>query len=120
MEQIMDFLTPAIINLFGAVVTVAFGFLSYKITKWGNEFVNTKSILMTAEEKKAVINTTVEYVEQVFKDLHGADKLNKAKEKALSILAEEGINISDEQLEILIEAAVKGMNGGKIEVNKEA
>ena len=118
MEQIIDVLMPAVISLLGTVVTVITGVLGYKITKWGNEIINNKNSQFTAEEKKNVINSTVEYVEQVFKDLHGEEKLEKAKDRALSILQAEGINITDEQLETLIEAAVKGMNAGKEEANK--
>ena len=63
------------------------------------------------QTKKEIVKDTVNYVEQVFKDIHGAEKLEKAKEKALEWLNEKGIKISETELEILIESAVNGLKG---------
>lgn len=53
-----------------------------------------------------VIDDTVLYVEQVFKDVKGQEKLNAAIQKASKLLQEKGINISSEELEVLIESTV--------------
>ena len=63
-------------------------------------------------EKEAVVKNTVQYVEQVFGALKGAEKLEKAKATALDWLNEKGITISDAELTILIESAVKALKGG--------
>ena len=58
------------------------------------------------------MNSTVQYVEQVYKDIHGEEKLAKAVERASQILNEQGIIVSVDELETLIEATVNGFNGG--------
>lgn len=62
------------------------------------------------EIKRNVITATVEYVEQVYKALHGEDKLNKALETASTILSEYGIAITETELLTLIEACVGEFN----------
>lgn len=119
MESIMEVLTSSVISLLGSVVTVAVGIITYKITKWGNDYINNQNTKLTTQQKSAVINSTVAYVEQVFKDIDGAEKLEKAKNKALKLLFEQGIPITEEELQVLIEAAVNGMNKGKEEAKKE-
>lgn len=64
------------------------------------------------ETKKDVVNTTVQYVEQVYQDIHGEEKLEKALERASKLLQEKGITISNTELETLIESAVCGFNDG--------
>lgn len=119
MGQVMDVLMPAVISLLGTVVSVVTGIIGYKISKWGDKYIENQNTLMTSEEKKAIINSTVRYVEQVFKDLNGTEKFEKAKERALKLLNEQGIDVTDEQLETLIEAAVKGLKAGNEEAKKE-
>lgn len=71
------------------------------------------------KEKEAVIKNTVQYVEQVFGALKGAEKLEKAKITALDWLNEKGIEISDAELTILIESSVKALKGGFYSNGKE-
>ncbi len=60
--------------------------------------------------KKEVAAQVVKYVEQVYKNLHGEEKLEKALEAAADILNEKGINISDLELRVLLEAALAELN----------
>ena len=53
-----------------------------------------------------IIEKTVKYVEQTSKDLSCKEKKNKALKKSLEWMKEKKINISDTELEILIESAV--------------
>lgn len=64
------------------------------------------------KEKQLVIKHTVQYVEQVFGTLEGCEKLKKAKSTAIDWLNEKGITISDAELTVLIESAVKALNDG--------
>ena len=105
MENILETIQPYILEIIVAILTGVASFIGMKIKKVYEDYVNTKT-------KKDVVDTTVKYVEQVYKDIHGAEKLIKAKEKALEWLNEKGINISDTELEILIEASVNGFNNG--------
>ena len=65
---------------------------------------------VTTEIKQGVCRTVVRFVEQVYKDLHGPEKLAEAMKKASVILAGYGISISDEELTALLEAAVNEFN----------
>ena len=61
--------------------------------------------------KKSVAKTVVQFVEQVYKDLHGEEKLNAALATASEMLAEKGITVTDLEMRVLIEAAVAEFNG---------
>lgn len=105
MEQIMEVVMPAVLQLAGTVLMVGAGILGYQVKKLCNNYIDTQT-------KKDVVETTVQYVEQVFTDIHGPEKLDMAIDRASALLAEQGINVSATELETLIEAAVNGFNGG--------
>ena len=60
--------------------------------------------------KKDVVRTVVQGIEQIYKDLHGEEKLNKALEAASGMLMEKGITITEFELKMLIEATVAEFN----------
>lgn len=62
------------------------------------------------DTKRAIARTVVAFVEQVWKDIHGPEKLKKALETAAVLLKKKGINFDAEEMEILIEAAVAEFN----------
>lgn len=81
------------------------------IATWlGTQAKNLYKKYITTEIKQSVAKTVVRFVEQVYVDIHGAEKLEKAMEKASEILAEYGITISKSELIALIEAAVNEFN----------
>lgn len=65
---------------------------------------------VTTEIKQAVCRTVVRFVEQVYTDLHGREKLRKAMERASAILETYNIYITEEELEAILEAAVNEFN----------
>lgn len=65
---------------------------------------------ITTEIKQNVVRTVVRFVEQVYVDLHGPEKLSQAMEKASEILEGYGITISESELIAMIEAAVNEFN----------
>lgn len=87
---------PALFSIATAILTFIAGYLGKK----ANEFLNTK-------EKRAIVEATVMYVEQVAKSLGSEEKLALAKAKALALAREKGINLGEVELEILIEAFVQ-------------
>ena len=56
--------------------------------------------------KKEVAAQVVKYVEQVYKELKGEEKLEKALEAGADMLNEKGITISDLELRVLLESAL--------------
>lgn len=100
----MEILQNYIFEILATIITALASFIGVSIKNVYTKYINTKT-------KKEIVKDTVNYVEQVFKDIHGQEKLNKAKEKALEWLNEKGIKISETELEILIESAVKELRG---------
>ena len=61
-------------------------------------------------EKQAVAEACVQFAEQVYKELNGPEKLDKALEAAEEMLAAKGITITQLELRVLIESAVASFN----------
>lgn len=97
------------INTYGmqilyTILTAIAGWLGIVIKNLVQKYINDKT-------KKDVAKSAVKFVEQVYKDLHGDEKLNEALTAASAMLAEKGITITDLELRVLIEAAVAEFNG---------
>lgn len=89
--------------LLGAILCAIFGTL-------GRACKNLYETHINDDTKKTIARTVVNFVEQVWKNLHGAEKLQKALETAQILLAKKGIDFDAEEMEILIEAAVAEFN----------
>lgn len=100
----MELLQNYLFEILATIITAIASFIGLTIKNAYTKYINTKT-------KKEIVKDTVNYVEQVYKDIHGEEKLNKAKEKALEWLKQKGIKISETELEILIESAVKELKG---------
>lgn len=84
--------------------------LEYVIIIIAGILANKAKKLINTDIKKAIVRDTVRYVEQIFRDVHGVEKLDAAKDKTVALLREKGIKISDEEIIVLIESAVSEMN----------
>ena len=60
--------------------------------------------------KKEIARTVVQAVEQIYKDLHGEEKLQMALSSASEMLSEKGILISELELRMLLESALAECN----------
>ena len=98
-----EFINEYGMELLRAIVTAIFGYIGIAAKHLVKNYLDDKT-------KLAVARTAVKYVEQVFKDLHGEEKLNEAMVAASAMLAEKGITITDLELRVLIEAAVAEFN----------
>ncbi len=101
--MLIEFINEYGLQLMYMAITAIAGYLGIVAKNLFTKYVNDKT-------KQAVAKTTVQYVEQVFKDLHGEEKFNKALEAASEMLAEKGITVTDLELRVLIEAAVSEFN----------
>ena len=99
-----DVLMQYLLKILGYVLSAAAVWLGYELKKLAQKYVNTQT-------KKDVARTVVQAVEQIYKDLHGEDKLNKALEAASEILTAQGIHVTGLELRTLIESAVGEFNG---------
>lgn len=90
-------------DLLYAIVVAIGGFIGMCLKNLATKIVNDKI-------KAQVAMTAVKGVEQIYKDLHGDDKLNAAFSAAAEMLAEKGITTSELELRMLLEAAVAECN----------
>lgn len=101
LNQCLDIILPAI----ASVVAVLFGVLGTKIKQIYNEKAQNETV-------KVVVDNVVKWVQQVYYELEGPEKLQKALTEASTILGEKGITISETELDMLIESAVYGLKNG--------
>lgn len=98
-----EFLSTYGMKILGAILTALAGYLGVVIKNLCQKYLNDKT-------KQDVAKTCVKAVEQIYKDLHGEEKFNKALECISDMLAEKGIAVSDTEMKMLIESAVAEFN----------
>ena len=98
-----EFLSTYGMKILGTILTALAGYLGVVIKNLCQKYLNDKT-------KQDVAKTCVKAVEQIYKDLHGEDKFNKALECISDMLAEKGIAVSDIEMKMLIESAVAEFN----------
>lgn len=95
----------AVMQLMLAVITGLIGLVTAKITKYFKE----KGILAKFEAKKTSVDIAVNAVEQIYYNEDGVVRYQNAKQRATDILNDQGIKITDDELNTLIEASVMAM-----------
>ena len=98
-----EILATYAMEIIKVIALMIFTIIGVSAAKLQAKYINT-------ETKRKVAATTVAYIEQVYKDLHGDEKLARALAVAASILSQKGIKTTEEELKVLLEAAVKEMN----------
>ena len=100
-EEIINTYLMQILSV--AVAAIA-GYIGLVLKNLVAKYLNNKT-------KRSLAKTVVQFVEQVYKNLHGDEKLNAALAAFSEMLAEHGIHVSELEMRILIEAAVAEFNG---------
>lgn len=103
MEFITNFISEYGLMILYALLTALAGFIGTQIKKIYENHVND-------ETKQKVVATCVKAVEQLYQDLNGEEKLNKAKENIVAMLSTKGIEITDIEIDMLIESCVAELN----------
>ena len=108
----MDTIILEIVNTYGmellkAILMLVAGSLGLIVCKLANYFLNT-------EVKRTVARTGVLFVEQVFKDLHGEEKMDKFLEYAADRLKRSGVKFDAEEMKSLAEAFLAQFNNAFI------
>lgn len=101
--NISDILGKAILYAVG----VLFSILGVYVKNLINRYINDKT-------KRSVAKTVVAAVEQIYKDLNGSEKYNKAVNRIKELLDERGITIGELEVKMLIEAAVNDLKSNLI------
>jgi len=103
MELLNEFISTYGTTILYSVLTAIAGYLGIVVKNLYTKYINDKT-------KQDVAKTCVKAVEQIYKDLHGEEKLQKALEAASEMLMNKNITITDIELRMLIEAAVAEFN----------
>ena len=98
-----EFINTYGLQILYAIITAIAGYIGIVLKNLVTKYLNDKT-------KKAVARSAVQFVEQVYKDIHGEEKLAEALVAASEMLAEKGITITDLELRVLVEAAVAEFN----------
>lgn len=98
----MGFFSDFISNYGSEILLAILSFIGITFKTSYEKFVKEKT-------KKMVVEDSVRFVEQKFKNL-SKKKFEKAKEYSLELLTDKGITISDLELEILIESVCNNLD----------
>ena len=99
-----EFINTYAADLLRAALVAIAGWLGTELKKLYEKKVNTKI-------KQDLAKTVVQFVEQVYKDLHGEEKLNVALSSFSELLMDKGIHVSEIEMRIQLEAALAEFNG---------
>jgi hypothetical protein len=105
MELIKEFISNYGVEILNTILVAVVTFLGTQIKRIYENYVNDKT-------KKQVVEDTVKYVEQIYTDIKGEEKLNKAIESATQILNEKGISITEIELRVMIESVCNSFKEG--------
>ena len=111
MEILKEFISKYAATILYTIVTAIVGFIGVAIKNVLKKYCDTKT-------KKEIAKTVVGAVEQLYKDLHGHEKYDKAVEAMSQMLTGKGITIGEFEIKMLIEAAVAELNNSVIKIDE--
>ena len=98
-----EFIATYGMEILFTIVTAVAGYIGIAIKTVYQKYVNDKT-------KEKVVHTVVKAVEQLYSGLDGSERYYEAIKNIRLMLDEKGIPITELEIEMLIEAAVKEMN----------
>jgi hypothetical protein len=101
--MLKEFIAEYGTSIIYTIATAILGFIGMTVKNIIEKYVDEK-------KKEKVVETCVKAAEQIYKELKGNDKLEKVKENIMSMLTEQGLTISELEMDMMIEAAVAEMN----------
>ena len=90
-------------QLLGTLLVTLFGIFGMALRNLAARHLDT-------DTKRTLAKIVVQFVEQTYKNLHGEAKLNAALAALSELLKEKNIKASEQEMRILIEAAVAEFN----------
>lgn len=99
MEFLSEFMESYGIELISTALVAIAGYLGMFAKRLVEKYLNDKTA-------KSIAKTVVQAVQQMYKDMNGAEKLEKAMEAFSDMLEAEDIHISELQMRMLLEASV--------------
>jgi LL-H family phage holin len=104
-DTLMNIVLDILSILIPALVAMGIAYLKKKMDQTTYE-----KIKIQLEAKSGLAWTAVTFVEQVYSELHGEEKYNKAAEWLAEQSSAIGIKLTSDQVKALVESAVKLMN----------
>lgn len=103
MDLFNQFMSQWGLEIIGTLLLAIAGTLGLLFKELATKYLNDKT-------KQSIAKVVVQGVEQLYKDLHGEDKLNQALSMFSEMLNEKGIKCSEFEMRLLLEAAVGEFN----------
>ena len=100
-----ELLGTYVLPVLAAALTALAGFVGAQLKNLYRRWVDDKT-------KEAVVRTCVKAVEQLYRDVGGPEKLERARECIRQMLEEKGIPITQLEMDMLIESVVSEFNQG--------
>lgn len=111
MNELLQAITPILLALLVAIIGYLAKIAGIQVQRVADKY----AIKAKLDANKTIVDLAVKYVQQVFNEADNKTKYNEAKNKALEILSEKGIKITDSELNMLIEASVANFKQGMTE-----
>ena len=111
MNELLQAITPILLASLVAIVGYLAKIAGIQVQRVADKY----AIKAKLDANKTIVDLAVKYVQQVFNEADNKTKYNEAKNKALEILSEKGIKITDAELNMLIEASVANFKQGMTE-----
>lgn len=102
----MEVVQEALFSSLAAILVALIGVITKKVVA----FLNEKGITEKLNKKQYLVDIAVNAAEQIYQNEDGAVKLANARKEAIKLLNDNGLNITETELQNLIEASVKAMN----------
>lgn len=90
-------------NIIQTVLCVVVSYIGIAGKRIYTKYINT-------ETKQIIVKDCVKAAEQLYQDLHGDDKKAECENMIVNLLYEKGITITQQELDVMIEAAVQELN----------
>lgn len=100
LTEIVNTYLPTILEV---ALVVTFGVFGIVMKNMASKYLDT-------DTKCSIAKTVVAFVEQVYQDLHGEEKLHKAMEQAAMMLTQKGLTFDENEMRVMLEAAVAEFN----------
>ncbi len=101
--EIFAAIKEPLLTLLAAALTALFSYVGLRLK-------DVCSRYLDSEVKRSLARDCVQFVEQVFTDIHGEEKFDRAAELAAEWLTQKGIAVGSDELTVLLESAVNEMN----------
>ena len=103
-----DELMNAIVSGLGTILIALIGYVANALANYLKE----KGLTNKLNKKKYLVDIAVNAIEQIYQNEEGSKKLQYAKNEALRLLSENGLKVTETELNAFLESAVKAMNDG--------